>query len=784
MGSEISKLPHEFSTAIESESQKITSQGPAPLTLSSSSFAGEVRGIIRSGATAFMASVGFNLPGANIEEPLEARKHLARLIQEVTLRVMIAVEDSKAQGLSLKETKNLIAEASRINEHTTLIPAKSFVKTSLAEIHARCDDDNYWRYRIAAAVRAEIIGVKTGQEISEALERVASDPELRQVFQDLDGYRVLSHLYTRGNMLIAQLEMSKACKGESLNLRKEMAWSVLPGSTQDLKIMTTAVLSDFEKLKTFDGYRRFAREYAGGRMQKAYAYVRAICQEHDLPFDDLGWCSFQGTVDKFDEVVREVDKAFAQNQITSNFLFGIAGYKTFSLRFADGNMLRAHQLASVVSKYLGHSFKDLGWFQFPGSVNQFEELASIIKDDFSKCMGSEGQQVVAASCTDGDLKNAYSKVQAVCRLQNLPFKELNWHRSLPEVLEPAENIGPDLKLVARIFHEQGGFKNTPVDLNRLAQQAKETMQIIAALKERSLGQSSILSNLSGVEGHKAFAREFSNGQMLKAFTTVSSICKMQGENFDHLGWVVFAGSVEQFEYIQDGIAKLKANGKLYNLLTIDISDRLPQLINDMQEISPAHKKLLINVQPKDFYSALPEKLSAELSKQHFSVGYLRLDVDGASVYFDSNPERICGYLLHKYGLIDKFVEGKNLHVRANNINRINLDFFIESKKLFIEYHPLSISEIYSGVTLEQAGLRKTDSIKHGKYSDCRAIHISDFDGLYEVLTKELGLELSPAQFKKDISQAQAYGYQCDEIHETGHGQPDDEAQPESFRSDQ
>ena len=780
MGSEISKISSGSASDGAPVSENISLSEAAPVTLSSTKFAADLREKVKAGAEAFMIDVGNQLPGTNIDDSLEARKYLAQVIQEVTLRVMVAVEDSRTQELSLKETKNLIAEASRVNDDLVLIPAKSFVKTSLEEIYSRIDDDAYWRHRVAAAVRAEIVGVKTGEEISEALEQIAGEPGLRKIFEDLKGYRVLSHLYARGNMLITQLAMSKACKAENIHLRKDMGWTVLPGTTHDLKIMTTAVLHNFEELRGFQGYLNFARDYAGGRMQKAYAFVSAICKQHNLKFNDLGWSAFQGTVDKFDEVVGVVNKAFESGPENTNDLKGISGYISFSNKYADGNMLRGHQLASVVTRYLGYAFKELGWFQFPGSTQQFAELASLVKRDFLNLKGIEGQKYVATACADGDERNAYTRMQAVCRAENIQFKALNWNRSFREVMGP-ESMSPELKIAAKLFFEQGGFNLNARDLQRLADQAKETMRIVATLKERAKGEGSILSALKGTEGHKSFAREFSNGQMLKAFTTISSICKMEGENFDELGWVVFAGSVDQFEHIQDGITRLKAEGRLDGLLVLDISDRLPQLINDIQELSPAHKKLLKNVQPKDVYSALPEKLSPEISKQHFSVGYLRLDLDGESVYFDSNPERICGYLLHKYGLIDKFVEGKNLHVRANNINRINLDFFIESEKLFIEYHPLSISEIYAGITLQQAGLRKTESIKQGKYSDCRAVHISDYDGFYEVLTKDLGLDLSRNQFKKDLADAQAYGYQCDEIHETGLIESEEGGEKDSMR---
>jgi hypothetical protein len=774
MGAEISKSPSD-SPSDDGMSLDISARPEnAPLTLCSTKFAADLREKVKAGALTFMSEISNDLPGGDIAEPIEARKYLSKLIQEVTLRVMIALEESKSQGLSLKDTKNLISEASRVNDTTVLLSPRSFSRTSLEEILSKADDDAYWRFKIAGAVRSEIVGVKTGQEISEAFEKIILDPDLRQVFQDVEGYRKLSHLYARGSLLCTQQEMSRVCKDAGLNLKKEFGWTVLPGTTHDLKLMNEFVTKNFESLKGVEGYRRFAEEWAGGRMQKAHSFVSVICKQNNLKFEELGWNVFLGTIEKFDAVVKELNNTFNQEDQSHSSLKGIEGYKTFAIKHADENMLRGHQLASSVCKFLGHPFKELGWFQFPGSVERFEELTNLIKRDFEKLKGAEGQKFLAETCKDTDLKDLHRQVKAICRSAGMPFEYLEWSKSLDDAMSPVKNIGSSIKELSQILYRSGKFEVKTPDWVQLAQQAKETQAILAALKERNPGNGSLIDSLRGMEGYKSFAREFTGGQMLKAFTVVSSICKMEGERFEDLGWGVFVGSVDQYECIHDGIVKLRETDELDKLITLDISDRLPQLMRDIQELSSGHKKILKNVQPKDFYSALPEKLSSQISKQHFSVGYLRLDVDGESVYFDSNPERVCGYLLHKYGLIDRFIEGRNLHVRANDINRINLDFFIESKKLFVEYHPLSISEIYAGVTLEQAGLRKTESIKFGKYSDCRAVHISDFDGLYDVLTKEAGVNISLQEFKRDLAEAQAYGYRCDEIHENGVGGTEDE----------
>ena len=131
-------------------------------------------------------------------------------------------------------------------------------------------------------------------------------------------------------------------------------------------------------------------------------------------------------------------------------------------------------------------------------------------------------------------------------------------------------------------------------------------------------------------------------------------------------------------------------------------------------------------------------------------------------HFDSYPERIVAILLNHYGLVDDFIEGKNLHVRTNGNKLNSIDFLVD--KTFIEFHPLSIADNKNGLTLEQAGERKKENITNPEYTSFGFHHIWNIDQLYDVLLNNNLMNgsrnLSKKQFEKDIMLAykKAIGY--------------------------
>gem|GEM_PF-5785571 len=423
---------------------------------------------------------------------------------------------------------------------------------------------------------------------------------------------------------------------------------------------------------------------------------------------------FQGTTTDFYSISREIVAHIFKPEGMQGSMTGIMGYKNFASNYCEGDMLRAHQLVSAVCKFNKLPFESLGWSQFHGTVSDFENLGFAISNQFKELHGIEGYKKFCQEHTEGDMQRGFVLVSAICKLSGLSFKDLNWSLFAGTVSE-FEELGSDVKITLQKVIEPGYFspflrEHAEALQNKINEVALkmttdpqlraevDKWQVFFKLSERfkerlkdfnwdNLRQESISSALLGMDGQRNFAIECTDGQMQKAFTIVSAFCALENINFERLGWNSFAGTVKQFDLIQEGISKLQEDSKL----------------------------------------------------------------------------DIWGFILHKYGLIKKFVEGTNLHVRANSINRISLDFYLEDKEIFIEYHPLSIGEIYDGVTLEQAGRRKIDSIQGGKYDHCRVIHIHDFDGLYEALVKDLGINISYSDFELSLAEARSYGYKCDRI---------------------
>lgn len=758
------------------------------LTLANSKFAGQLRIEILQGAQSFMQGVAQNLPGSNVENPQEKAKFLAPLIKEIAHRIMGAIEISKSKSENVVALRKAIVEAVRLNDNQTLFGGSSLSKVSLEELHKLANDEIYWRYRVSMAIRAEMLGLDGKDSLTSAFEKIIDNSETKELFKDDNGYRLASHLYSKGSMLLAHTQMSKFLKTKGTNLKSEMNWVAIPGSTREYAKAVEAVSTNFVKLRGIEGYTEFSDKYMFGRMQKAYQLVSAACKYNNHNFKALGWVQFQGSTAEFQSISHEICTNFFKPPAMEGSMTGLQGYKNFALKYFEGDMLRAHQIVSSVCKFKDLSFDTLGWSQFHGKVADFDSLSEVVRNKFDEFKGIEGYKKFALEYSDGKMQRSFIRVSAICKLCDLPFKELEWVQFVGTVSE-FEKLGSDIKVNFKKVIEPGSFQPF---LREHAQSIEQRLKQVAArlcidaglradvagwsifskvageLQDRlknfnwdNLKKGKISSALLGVEGQREFALEYTDGQMQKAFTIVSAFCTLEKIDFEELGWITFLGSTAQFDLIQEGINTLRERGQLDNLLSLDKSDRLPNLIRRISDLSPKYSKVLKSIEPANFYTAIPDKLSGQLSRQDLSVAYLRLDIDGESIYFDSGAERICGFILHKYGLIKKFVEGENLHVRANTINRISLDFYLEEKDLFIEYHPLSIGDLYNGVTLEQAGKRKIDSIQGGEYSHCRVIHIYDFDGLFEVLTGELGVNIPYAEFEDTLTEARSYGYECD-----------------------
>jgi hypothetical protein len=582
-------------------------------------------------------------------------------------------------------------------------------------------------YLLASAI-TKVVGLKFADlewgsailcttEKFEALRKVIKAPGFLSEYKGIEGYQKFADEHADKLMQKAYTLVSAITKVVGLTFA-DLEWgSAFMGTTKEFEKFRDLIKAPgfLDKYKGIEGYQKFADEHADKLMQKAYTLVSAITKVVGLTFADLEWGScINCTSDEFKNLRDLIKKP----EFLSKYK-GIEGYQKFADDHADKSMLKAYQLASAITKVVGLKFDDLEWGSCINCTSdEFKNLRDLIKkpEFLSKYKGIEGYQKFADDHADKSMQKAYLLASAITKVVGLKFDDLEWGSQIHCTTDKFKNL--------RDLIKEPGF----------------------------------LSEYKGIEGYQKFADEHADKSMQKAYMLVSAITKVVGLKFDKLKWgSQFQGNTKEYKLIQQSLGDLISAGKIDSLMSLDLSDRLPQLVSLIRGLSENHAKDLRDLSLGDFYVALPDRLSDKVTKRDFSPSYLKLFINGEAVYFDSAEERVCGYLLHKYQLVDKFVEGENLHVRANNVNRIDLDFYLEDYGVFIEYHPQSQRDRAEGRSLEEAGIRKTESIKLGGYKECWAFHISDYDGLYNVLVKELGVKLSYQQFLSDVSEAEKVG---------------------------
>jgi hypothetical protein len=151
----------------------------------------------------------------------------------------------------------------------------------------------------------------------------------------------------------------------------------------------------------------------------------------------------------------------------------------------------------------------------------------------------------------------------------------------------------------------------------------------------------------------------------------------------------------------------------------------------------------ISIPTSQFYTLLPAPWRAcGHYKQHDYSEDSCLHINGKTIGFDSKSERVVGQLLYRFGLVQDFIDGENLHIRTGT-GLQSIDFLVGN--VLIEYHPLSMREVEQGRTLDWAGKRKKSYISRDAYQGHSFYHIWNFHQLYDLFKKDPDLlKINPA----------------------------------------
>ena len=635
------------------------------------------------------------------------------LLGEVTAQIAQKIETAIAAcpPNELSKLKQAISNATLLNGDK-LLSGLSF--TNRSEDDLRSTSFKEWRARIDGEIRTRlVVGDASEKGIKDSLAGILMSEDLRSMLCGTEGYQWASEIFSQGRMLKAHKLTSATCKKVGVSF-KDIKWEAcFPGTTEELEDLSKKIRDP--RYKGLGGYVAFSDEHADGDMQKGYLLMSALCKFQKVNFaSELGWeAAFHGTTGQFETLRKE---------LSNDSYKGLDGYVDFSKEHADGDMKKGYLLMSALCKFQKVNFaSELGWeAQFQGTTGQFETLRKELSNDSYK--GLDGYVAFSKEHADGDMKKGYMLMSALCKFQKVNFaSELGW---------------------------EAAFLGTTGQFETLRKEVSN-------------------DSFKGLDGYVAFSKEHANGDMQKGYQLMSALCKYEGVDFEHvLKWPPqFAGTANQYTFIQQSL--LEHAEELAALQKVSKDSRLVALHQVLQMIRGG--EVIADLPLSALFAALPEKVST-LARGDFSPACLRLVVGVGeaqqTVYFDSAPERICGYLLHRYGLIKSFVEKENLHVRPSQSSRITLDFKVfgrDGEPVFIEYHPLSRSDQAEGINLEEAGRRKKESVTDGAFSEATVHHIWELEQLFSVLgVCDANFAHSFKQFLEDIKEAKALGRKLDQ----------------------
>ncbi|MCI5066547.1 hypothetical protein MRY87_12560 [bacterium] len=327
----------------------------------------------------------------------------------------------------------------------------------------------------------------------------------------------------------------------SLRMKMLQACEVSP---QDI---LHTVLSDQEiapQIYGAHGYRRVATLLFGGNMFVAHQEVSKFCKANQISFQSLGWpSSFKGTATHYREKLRWIKKEFShltaiecppQSETFSKLpesLKGPWGYIAYAEAEYGGDMKKAFQNMSALCKAAGVDFKDLKWpAQFQGISSEYRKYIKEFSEHFAthtkqECPAQEnrytelplhlkgpwGYIAYAEAKCGGSMGKAFINMSALCKAAGVDFKALDW---------PPEFHGSSLQ-----------FRNG----------MKQLSENFSTLTERDCPRqetpfTELPRHIKGLWGYIAYAEAEYDGDMLKAYLNMNSLCQAIGVDATLLKW--------------------------------------------------------------------------------------------------------------------------------------------------------------------------------------------------------------------------------------------------------
>ena len=385
-------------------------------------------------------------------------------------------------------------------------------------------------------------------------------------YRGQEGYLLFMKRTPNANRMNYVFELVSKALGEDF---KQLGWQAYHGSTEGFSEEREQILNSDESVKEeykgMSGYARYAKEYHGKAMQKAFQNVSSVL-ESSL-FDQLGWQQYHGFVEEFSE---EREQILNSDESVKKEYKGMSGYARYAKEYHGKSMLKAFiNVSSVLESSL---FDQLGWQGYHGSTEEFsKEREQILNSDGSvkeKYKGMSGYARYAKRYHGKSMHKTFQNVSSV--LESSLFEQLGWqqyHGFVEEFSKEREQILNSDGSVKEKYKGMSGYARYAEKYHGKAMQ--KAFQNVSSVLESSLfeqlgwqayhgstegfseereqilnSDGSVKKEYKGMSGYARYAEKYHGKVMLKAFVNVSSV--LESSLFDQLGWQAYQGSVEGF----------------------------------------------------------------------------------------------------------------------------------------------------------------------------------------------------------------------------------------------
>ena len=247
------------------------------------------------------------------------------------------------------------------------------------------------------------------EQVQQTGDRILNENgEPKSEYIGMEGCRKYAKIYYEGNMLKAFQDVRGILTSDEF---EKLEWRQYEGSSQDLQRERNRILNeDGEPASEYfgpNGYARYAADYYGGGMQKAYANVKAGLTRDE--FKKLKWRLFLGTTEDFQ---KERARILDGNHYPKDQYLGMDGFCEYATTYHGGNMSKSGQnVLAVFGGYREMEALGLNWKIFNGTVSEYQNLLQLFKQtDIREFEGCEGLKEVAKRIFKRNRRRTYENV--------------------------------------------------------------------------------------------------------------------------------------------------------------------------------------------------------------------------------------------------------------------------------------------------------------------------------------------------------------------------------------